>query len=382
MAKVWKYKNKRTKQYQYAFKLYLGKDPATGRYLQTTRRGFDSSKEAKLAAEQLKIAFQSGEYKHEQPKTFDELYHVWFDQYQKNVKESTLSFVMQTYKKQIKPFLGDKYLDHITPFCCQKMIDSWAKKYKLFSHYRALTKQIFDFGVRMEICKTNPVGKTVLPKNNFEKRQSNFYDREELKEFLKCVKESMDIKAYTAFWLLAFTGMRKSEMLALTWADIDFSSKLLSISKTVSVDRYNSKTIIETPKTKNSNRTISIDDRTIEVLKNWKSIQAQRLFKKGIRLSDNEQLIIPNVYNLPFKPPHFNRYLYDLYKKYPDLKRITVHGFRHTHASLLFESGATIKEVQERLGHKDIKTTMNIYTHVTKKTRENVADNFAKFMDF
>ncbi|MCI1921931.1 MAG: site-specific integrase [Liquorilactobacillus nagelii] len=382
MAKVWKYKNKRTKQYRYAFKLYLGKDPATGRYLQTTRRGFDSSKEAKLAADQLKIAFQNGEYKHEQPKTFDELYHIWFDQYQKNVKESTLSYVIGTYKNQIKPFLGDKYLDHITPFYCQKMIDSWSKKYRLFGHYRALTKQIFDFGVRMEMCKANPIKKTTLPKNHFEKRQSNFYDREELKEFLECVKKSMDIKAYTAFWLLAFTGMRKSEMLALTWADIDFDNKILEISKTVSVNRDHSKTIIEKPKTKNSIRIVSIDDRTIEKLKEWKLVQTQRLFKKGIRLGDNQQLVIPNIYNAPFQPPHFNRYLYDIYKKYPGLKRITVHGFRHTHASLLFESGATIKEVQERLGHKDIKTTMNIYTHVTKKTRKNVADNFAKFMDF
>lgn len=382
MAKIWKYKNKRTKQYQYAFKLYLGTDPATGKYMQTTRRGFESSKEAKLAAEQLKIAFQNGEYKHEQPKIFDELYHIWFDQYQKNVKESTLAYAIQTYKNQIKPFLGDKYLDHITPFYCQKMIDSWAKKYKLFAHHRSLVKQIFDFGVRMEICKTNPIEKTILPKNNFEKRQSNFYDREELKEFLKCVQKSMDIKVYTAFWLLAFTGMRKSEMLALTWADVDFGNKILKISKTVSVDRYDSKTIIESPKTRNSNRIISIDDHTIEILKNWKLIQIQRLFKKGIHLSDNQQLIIPNIYNLPFKPPHFNRYLYDVYKKYPDLKRITVHGFRHTHASLLFESGATIKEVQQRLGHKDIKTTMNVYTHVTKKTRKNVADKFAKFMNF
>lgn len=63
-----------------------------------------------------------------------------------------------------------------------------------------------------------------------------------------------------------------------------------------------------------------------------------------------------------------------------DFKQIKVHGFRHTHCSLLFESGFTIQEVQDRLGHSDLKTTMSIYAHVTEKQRDNMADKFAKFM--
>ncbi|MNY58769.1 Tyrosine recombinase XerD [compost metagenome] len=64
-----------------------------------------------------------------------------------------------------------------------------------------------------------------------------------------------------------------------------------------------------------------------------------------------------------------------------NLHPITVHGLRHTHASLLFEAGATIKEVQERLGHSDIKMTMNIYTHVTKTVKEQTATRFEKFLE-
>lgn len=61
-------------------------------------------------------------------------------------------------------------------------------------------------------------------------------------------------------------------------------------------------------------------------------------------------------------------------------KEIKIHGFRHTHCSLLFESGFTIQEVQDRLGHSDLKTTMSIYAHVTEKQRDKMADKFAKFM--
>ncbi|EIP8069358.1 tyrosine-type recombinase/integrase, partial [Enterococcus faecalis] len=67
-------------------------------------------------------------------------------------------------------------------------------------------------------------------------------------------------------------------------------------------------------------------------------------------------------------------------KKYSQFN-ITAHGFRHTHASLLFEAGATIKQVQERLGHADINTTLNIYTHVTKNAEKEVANLFSNFMN-
>lgn len=72
----------------------------------------------------------------------------------------------------------------------------------------------------------------------------------------------------------------------------------------------------------------------------------------------------------------------DILIKKHNLHRITIHGLRHTHASLLFEAGASIKEVQERLGHSDIQMTMNIYTHVTDSVKEQTAQKFQKYMEF
>lgn len=77
-----------------------------------------------------------------------------------------------------------------------------------------------------------------------------------------------------------------------------------------------------------------------------------------------------------------NDKLESLFKRHKDLHRIHVNGFRHTHASLLFESGATFKEVQARLGHSDIKTTMDIYMHITQSSREKLAEKFQKHIDF
>ena len=74
--------------------------------------------------------------------------------------------------------------------------------------------------------------------------------------------------------------------------------------------------------------------------------------------------------------------LQEFYKAHKELKPIAPHGFRHTHASLLFEAGATIKEVQERLGHKDAKTTLNIYTHVTNGKNEELPEKLVNYLDF
>lgn len=179
------------------------------------------------------------------------------------------------------------------------------------------------------------------------------------------------------FRVLAFTGLRKGELLALVWSDVDLNKRTLTVSKTLA-KASNGQEHISTPKTTNSNRTIALDDNTVDVLKNWKKEQRSILEKVA---DDDQQLIFTTMDNHLLYLDYPNNFL-KTFLKNNDLPHITIHGFRHTHASLLFEAGVSIKEAQARLGHKNIKTTMDIYTHVTNETREKTADKFSKFMDF
>lgn len=81
------------------------------------------------------------------------------------------------------------------------------------------------------------------------------------------------------------------------------------------------------------------------------------------------------------QPTKTRKWILHVQKKY-NLKQISTHKLRHTHCSLLFEAGASLKEVQDRLGHSDVKTTMDIYTHVTKKAKDEAIQKFTKYMDF
>lgn len=228
----------------------------------------------------------------------------------------------------------------------------------------------------MQLINVNPtkiIKKPTKRKQIKEDKDLNFYDKEGFKEFMQSLETGRNHRAYVFFRLLAFTGILKGETLALKWSDVDVKHKVLDINKAVS--RKSSGLYIQTPKTPSSIRRISLDDKTLEVLKEFKG-------------SDSEDLLIfrteDNGILSPAKPRKWLIVAQDVLdkKRETPMKRISTHGFRHTHASLLFESGATIKDVQFRLGHSDIQTTMDIYTHVTKQAKEQLAQRFNDYINF
>ena len=139
------------------------------------------------------------------------------------------------------------------------------------------------------------------------------------------------------------------------------------------------KVVVQTPKSKSSIRNISIDEQTANILKRWKIKQKEKFIMVGTRVKKHQPCFTEEVSNSYLYLNFMNANLKRICMK-NDFKQIKVHGFRHTHCSLLFESGFTIQEVQDRLGHSDLKTTMSIYAHVTEKQRDNMADKFANFM--
>ncbi|EUJ36659.1 putative phage integrase [Brochothrix thermosphacta DSM 20171 = FSL F6-1036] len=209
---------------------------------------------------------------------------------------------------------------------------------------------------------------------------SNFYNKEELQHFFKCLEADNRYMQLTLFRILAFSGIRVGEALALNWQDINFKESTIRINKTVS-QGIHGKTLVQTPKTKTSIRTLSIDPQTINILKTWRRKQKEYYLMCGINTLKPRQLIFSNKNNT-FLESRSIVYLMNSIVEKHNLKRITTHGLRHTHCSLLFESGANLQDVKERLGHSDIQTTMNIYTHVTEKAKENTADKFAKYVNF
>lgn len=366
----------------YMFKAYLSIDPVTGKKKYTTKRGFKSLQEAKKAYNRLMVQVEENDVVTNSQRPFSELADEWFEQYKNTVRESTYVAQKLAYKKHIFPLFGNLKISRISIPYCQKQVNHWYSYYKKYSNLIGLTSSVFKYALSLRLIRSNPMDAVIRPKRkkqiDEERYSAPYYEKEELLELLEIAKNYPD-PIYPIFRILAFTGLRKGELLALRWKDIDFEKSTLSVKQTLATcDKWEIK--FQVPKTEKSLRTISIDSETLQVIKRWQLKQKEYFLKMGIKPPKNgEQLLFVSEENKPLYLDYVNHNLKIIIKE-NNLKRITPHGFRHTHCSLLFESGASLKEVQVRLGHTDIKTTMDIYTHVTKRQTEETANRFADFM--
>ena len=375
------YTKKDGKNY-YTIHIYLGKDEITGKDRYTTRRGFKTKKEALLCEAKIKTEIATNGLLNTEVTTFKEIYELWYEGYQHIIKESTL-LVNQHIFDLLLAKLENMQLKKLTLPYCQKIINNYSKKFSLavLKKIKIYGSMILDYAVKMKVIYSNPMKDVLLPKKKDDitsDDKDKYYSKEELKQFLELVESEHDIKLTAMFRLLAYTGIRKGELQALNWDDIDFTNNMITVNKTLALNTEK-KVVVQTPKSKSSVRNISIDDQTANILKRWKINQRERFLMIGTRVKKHQPCFSDEVTNSYLYLNFMNANLKRICKK-NEFKLIKVHGFRHTHCSLLFESGFTIQEVQDRLGHSDLKTTMSIYAHVTEKQRDNMADKFAKFM--
>ena len=380
--KGYKLKNGETR---YEFPAYLGIDPLTGKQKRTLKRGFRTRKEAELALARIKLDVANGTYRQERAETYQELYDLWVTQYEKTVEESTFVKTTGIFKNHILPSMGTYKIEKINVDVCQKHIDEWAAKLKKFRMVKAYAAKVLDFAIKRGFIQTNPFTHVDMPTTSYKKaiitdedEAENFYTREQLIKFLSCLEQESNFKAYALFRLLAFSGMRKGEALALTWDDLNFTTNEVRINKAISSGK-NNHIYLKTTKTGEA-RTIKMDDKTMSILKDWKIKQKQDYLVLGFNTMQPKQLVFSNTSNEYIQPTKTRKWIIHVQQKYK-LDKITTHGLRHTHCSLLFEAGASIKEVQDRLGHSDIQTTMNIYAHVTKKAKEEAILKFASYIE-
>ncbi|WP_313428143.1 site-specific integrase [Siminovitchia terrae] len=377
MASFQKYKTKQGTLW--LFKTYVGIDPKTGKRKPTTRRGFKTKKEAQEAARILEDEVKAGIY-HRNNLTFKQVFDEWWSSHKNTIKLSTQHAKLSKFDKHILPWFGNIKMRDITKQYCQHFVDDLSQKINSVADVKIQANLVFKYALKHDYITRSPMQYVEIPKKDEEDiieegEVKNFWTKDELDKFLSLGLKHMTTQNYVYFYMLAYTGMRKGELIALEWKDVNFESSTIRINKTLFFK--GGKEIIQTTKKYASRRTISIDEDTLKLLRKWKIKQ------KEIFLSDG---VTENIINLftredlrPLRLAMPNDILKSFIKKHK-LKEITVHGLRHTHASILFEAGATIKEVQERLGHKEIETTMNVYTHVSKFVAKKTANTFSDYM--
>lgn len=366
---------------RYLFQTYLGIDPATGKEKRTTRRGFKTIKEAKTAERDLLLDVEENGFSNNedfQNPTFAEVAELWLDSYKSTVKPTTYQGVKIKLDVMIDLYFTDMKIQQISVAYCQKVAIELSNRYILYTNYYSVISRIFKYATSIDIIKSNPLDKIIKPKNRPLKVKENYYTKQELTDFLKVCKENCKPVEYTFYHLLSFTGLRIGEAIGLMWSDVDFENKRLNISRTAV--KIGKEQTVQDPKTKKSKRIITLDDETLNVLKLWKRQQIKEYFQVGKAYQHDSNYIFTNNKGKWLLTATMKVKLSSFFCKHNKLKKITPHGFRHTHASLLFEAGVTAKIISDRLGHNNVQTTLDMYTHINDNQRFEVVDQFMDFI--
>lgn len=356
-----------------------------GKYKETSKGGFKTKKEAQLAAAKIEEKLVNGSNIQDGKITFNEYLYEWLNVFKKgNVAPRTYMVYEKNIRLHILPVFGELKLKDLTRIKYQKFINNLLEKYskKTVETINVTMHHALDTAVNeLGILEKNPTTKIKLRTTRVSSKNDDIkcYDIDELHQFLTYIlNEKGGFKYFSLFMFLSRTGLRIGECLALQWEDIDFEEQKLFINKTLITTKRNEKILFGPPKNRSSKRTISLDSSTISHLRKMKMEQNKNTLKNG-KYYKEYNFVFTHEDNSCMLHPATLKFLQQACKK-GNLKYITLHGFRHTHAVHLLQSGANLKYVSERLGHSSIDMTANVYLHITKSIEETAVNQYDEFL--
>lgn len=328
----------------------------TGAHKQKKKRGFTTKREAQ-AWEREFLLKQQGKPE----MTFESLFELYKEDAKPRLKATTYKSKISLITRHVLPYFKDKKIMDIKPIDVRRWQDELKKTKKIQTGeplapgtIRELEERlcaIFNFAVKYYNLPSNPM--SVAGHLKFQRvKDVQFWTETEFEKFINTVDEP---QYHCVFMTLYYTGVRIGECLALTPNDIDTERCEIKVNKTLYT--YNGERCIGTPKTAGSNRVVAIPDFLRDELVQFMALRYD--------LGEDESIFLAGFSTF--------RYVLRKYAKIAGIKPIRVHDLRHSHASLLIELGYSPLLIAERLGHDNVNTTLNTYSHLYPNKQKEVA---------
>lgn len=308
---------------------------------------------------------------------FSELGDLYFSQYAPNcLKEITAYTYEGSYRKNIKPVFGNTRLKDLTTARITEFLLELGKtkKPQTVRKNKIILHSILEYAVSQKFIAENPCIGTIW-KRDVEidsSERNNYLSATDAKRLMELVAPYSTFN--TIIKLLLLTGLRSGEALGLTWDKIDFENKTIFVDKTLTyvTGRY----FLSTPKTPMSIRKIVIDDATVQMLQEHKAEQDKQKQIIGTAWLEPEAVFTSatgHFYDRSLLNTQFRRFM----SRHPELHRVTIHGLRHTHASLLILAGENLDAISKHLGHASADITSRVYAHLMSEVQVRITQTIS-----
>lgn len=295
---------------------------------------------------------------------FTELIDSYIDHQRSRLKPSSVYSIESKISTNIYPFFIGKRVADVTPLDIlewQRSVDHYSYKYK--TSLRGQLSAIYKYGERYHDIK-NIMPRVEGFRNLEPKKEMLYWTPEELKTFIPYVQDPL----FAMYFRLLYTsGCRKGESLALTWDDIDFDACKISVTKSITRKTKDAAFAVTTPKNRSSVRDILIPKSLCGDLAKYKQEQ---------NITDDTEFIFGR--DKPFGDRSVDRRLSEACEQ-SGVKKIRIHDFRHSCASMLISSGVSIVAVSKHLGHSNIEQTLNTYSHMMPSDESKMVETFTGF---
>ena len=331
----------------------------TGERKRKKQEGFKTQREAKEAEANFLNSCRT-----DVTITFENLVTAYIEDCKVRLAPTTMETKAHIIKTKILPYFANLPLNTIDITTVRKWQNELITRENGYSqtYLKTVNNQlsaIFNFAMKYYKLPTNPARLC----GSMGKKQADdmdFWTVAEFQQFIKATED--DITAKTIFNLFFYSGIREGELLALTLNDFNFENNSVFISKSYAVVR--GEQIIKEPKTPKSKRPIALPLPIMEMIKEYAShlygyTPDQRLFPTAKSSLHRDML---------------------KYCTASGVRKIRIHDLRHSHASMLIEMGISPLQISERLGHEDVQTTLNIYSHLYPNKQEELAEKLAEFI--
>jgi len=350
----------------WAYRISTGKN-SEGKRTTKTQSGFPTKKAAQMAMIEAELQIKRGTYFHYRI-TIEELALSWLDKMKMSVRTNTFNKYQYIILKRIIPAWGKKRLMDVTA----KGVEDYYKWLILdedpplaprtVQDIHKVFKALFNEAKKHGYLTVSPLDLVRPPSS--PRKKLRYWNEEQAKNFLEYASQERE---YIIYVLALSTGMRKAEILGLHWEDVDIKRKSISVRQTLSKNGR----VFEEVKSIAGYRNINISASVVEALESWRTYQGIEKEQAGDDYKESD-LVVTTTVGTPYHESNVSRSWRRLLEKV-DVPKIRFHDMRHTHATLLLKQGIHPKIVSERLGHSNVRVTLDTYSHVLPGLQEVAA---------